>query len=261
VIKERDEVIKERDKLITERNKAIKTSAVLLWMIEARDDEDANDADNKQTVPSSTTAQTSYVIAYDNIKECYTCSCPDYMYRRASKDELCKHITKLKSTGRLPAVVAQPAAQSSILLPPAPLAPPLSPWEVMIPKGIIRDTVANREQTGFPTMTLESRIDELPNVNIEYFLPGDIAGHFAIIGATERRKVTIIVESHHRRRDKLVEGKYIFTLKKCRRRTHHGIAAGPYSTCRIGLTIVKSSLFLLTTAIYNSYKLPILPVK
>ena len=62
---------------------------------------DANDADNKQTVPSSTTAQT-YVIAYDNIKECYTCSCPYYMYRRASKDELCKHITKLKSTGRLP---------------------------------------------------------------------------------------------------------------------------------------------------------------
>jgi hypothetical protein len=67
----------------------------------ANDANDANDADNKQTVPSSTTAQT-YVIAYDNIKECYTCSCPDYMYRRASKDELCKHITKLKSTGRLP---------------------------------------------------------------------------------------------------------------------------------------------------------------
>jgi hypothetical protein len=104
-VKEKEAVIKERDELITDRNKAIKTSAVLLWMIEARDDDDdvndANDADNKQTVPSSTTAQT-YVIAYDNIKECYTCSCPDYMYRRASKDELCKHITKLKSTGRLP---------------------------------------------------------------------------------------------------------------------------------------------------------------
>ena len=102
---EKEAVIKERDELITDRNKAIKTSAVLLWMIEARDDDDdvndANDADNKQTVPSSTTAQT-YVIAYDNVKECYTCSCPDYMYRRASKDELCKHITKLKSTGRLP---------------------------------------------------------------------------------------------------------------------------------------------------------------
>ena len=111
---EKEAVIKERDELITDRNKAIKTSVVLLWMIEARDDDDdaklcyncgvpclSNDADNKQTVPSSTTAQT-YVIAYDNIKECYTCSCPDYMYRRASKDELCKHITKLKSTGRLP---------------------------------------------------------------------------------------------------------------------------------------------------------------
>jgi hypothetical protein len=114
LLKEKEAVIKERDELITDRNKAIKTSVVLLWMIEARDDDDdaklcyncgvpclSNDADNKQTVPSSTTAQT-YVIAYDNIKECYTCSCPYYMYRRASKDELCKHITKLKSTGRLP---------------------------------------------------------------------------------------------------------------------------------------------------------------
>ena len=100
-IEEKEAAIKERDDLIADRNKALKTSAILLWMIEGKDDDDNTGGDNKQTVPSSTTTRT-YDILYDNVKECYTCSCPDYMYRRANKNEMCKHLTKLKEMGKLP---------------------------------------------------------------------------------------------------------------------------------------------------------------
>ena len=37
-----------------------------------------------------------YDIIYDEHKEYYTCSCPDFYYRRQDNNEYCKHIGKVK---------------------------------------------------------------------------------------------------------------------------------------------------------------------
>lgn len=39
----------------------------------------------------------SYNISYDNIKEYYECSCPDFKYRCSKNNEMCKHIVEVKT--------------------------------------------------------------------------------------------------------------------------------------------------------------------
>ena len=44
----------------------------------------------------SFTGSKLYEVQYDSHSEYYTCTCPDFIYRRDEAGEMCKHIEKIK---------------------------------------------------------------------------------------------------------------------------------------------------------------------